>query len=156
MCKICNIINPWLVAFVLVLIVSHLYGCGQTEDDTRKYITESERQWAETVASNDTTVLHRILADDFVWVLDGKVLSKRAAIDDARSGPGDFVSDHLDSVSIRFYGNTAVTRGSETWTRRVNKDSTYSGKFVWTDTWIKRNGQWQIVSAEDITVPDRH
>jgi len=24
------------------------------------------------------------------------------------------------------------------------------GKFIWTDTWLKRNGNWQIVAAEDL------
>ena len=75
------------------------------------------------------------------------------AIDDARKGPGDFISDHLDSAFVRFYQNTAFVVGSETWTRKRNDGSTFKGQFVWTDTWIKRNNRWQIVQAEDITVP---
>ncbi len=78
---------------------------------------------------------------------------KRMAIEDARKGPGDFISDHLDSASVRFFQNTAVAVGSETWTRKRNDGSTFQGKFIWTDTWVKRNNLWQIVQAEDITVP---
>jgi len=40
-------------------------------------------------------------------------------------------------------------QGSETWTRKGGK----RGHFVWLDTWIRRNRQWQIVAAEDISVP---
>jgi len=39
---------------------------GQREAE--RYIIESERQWAESVASGDTAVIQRILADDFVGV----------------------------------------------------------------------------------------
>ena len=33
-----------------------------------RYIRESERQWAESVASGDASVVARILADDFIGV----------------------------------------------------------------------------------------
>ena len=28
------------------------------------------------------------------------------------------------------------------------------GRFVWTDTWVYRNGLWQIVAAQDANVKD--
>jgi len=28
------------------------------------------------------------------------------------------------------------------------------GRFVWTDTWIRRNGKWQIVAAEELIAPE--
>jgi hypothetical protein len=67
----------------------------------------------------------------------------------AKSGPGDFLSDHLDYAHVRFFGDTAVVQGSETWTRKGDR----KGRFVWTDTWLRRNGKWQIVAAEDDSVP---
>jgi len=135
------------------LFISLTYSCKNEDEAARKYIIDSEAQWAESVATNDTSVLSRILADDFTWILDGKKWTKRMAIEDARKGPGDFISDHLDSASVRFFQNTAFAVGSETWTRKRNDGSTFQGQFIWTDTWIKRNNLWQIVQAEDITVP---
>jgi Domain of unknown function (DUF4440) len=38
------------------------------EKETERYILESERQWAESVATGDTSAIERILADDFVGV----------------------------------------------------------------------------------------
>jgi hypothetical protein len=32
--------------------------------------------------------------------------------------------------------------------------ATQRTRFVWTDTWIRRNGKWQIVAAEDLIVPE--
>jgi hypothetical protein len=29
------------------------------------------------------------------------------------------------------------------------------GRFVWTDTWLQRNGRWQIVAAEDLIAPEK-
>ena len=93
------------------------------------------------------SVLERILADDFVGVdIDGSHYSKADAIKDFRTKPSGFISNHLNEVETRFYGDAAVAQGNESWKK---KDGTL-GKFVWTDTWIKRNGKWQIVAAEDL------
>ena len=45
-----------------------------------KYIVDAEAAWAESVASGDASVVKRILADDVVWVLDGRVLTKSQAV----------------------------------------------------------------------------
>jgi ketosteroid isomerase-like protein len=117
--------------------------------EAERYIKESEAAWAESVTSSDSSVVKRILADDCVWVLDGEVVDKPRAVLAAEHGPGDFLSNHLDYAHVRFFGDTAVVQGSETWTRRGGQ----KGHFVWTDTWVRRHAQWKIVAAEDVSVP---
>ena len=124
-------------------------GTGYSAAEAERYIQQSESEWANSVATNDASVVQRILAEDFIWVLDGRVLGKKKAVAEAAMGPDDFLSDNLEYAHVRFFGNTAVVQGSEKWTRRGGK----SGHFVWTDTWLWRNGQWQIVAAEDVSVP---
>lgn len=113
------------------------------------YIRKSEEDWAKSVATNDASIVRRILADDFVWVLDGQVLDKKAAVAGAAEGPGPFLSNVPDYVHIRFFGLTAVAQGSETWTKTGNR----RGRFIWTDTWVNRGGCLQIVNAQDTVVP---
>lgn len=115
----------------------------------KRYIERSEEEWAKSVATNDASVLKRILADDFIWVLDGRLLDKKTAVTEASEGPGPFLSNTPDYVHVRLFGNTAVAQGSETWAKAGGQ----RGKFVWTDTWVKRAGCWQIVNAQDTVVP---
>jgi hypothetical protein len=117
--------------------------------EAEKYIKDSSSAWAESVATNDASVVRRILADDFVWLREGKVLDKSRAVTLAQQGPGDFVSNHLDDANVRFFGDTAVVQGSETWTQKGGR----SGHFVFIDTWVRRGGNWQIVAAVDVSVP---
>ena len=72
-------------------------------------------------------------------------------IGDTPNAPKHFVSNRLNDVKVRFYGKTAVAQGSETW----EKHSGERGRFVWTDTWLQRNGHWQIVAAEDLIAPEK-
>jgi ketosteroid isomerase-like protein len=125
----------------------------QSESETEKYIVESERQWAESVATGDTTALERILADDFVGVdPKGRVYDKPKMIADTKEAPKYFLSNRLNQVRVKFYGDTAVAQGDETFERRSGEPK--RGRFVWIDTWVKRNGRWQIVAAEDVISPE--
>jgi len=118
-------------------------------EKAKQYIRESEKQWAESVASGDTTVIQRILADDFIGVdPEGNQYNKREMVHDTYNAPKHFKSNHLNDVKIRFYDNTAVAQGDETWTRYSGQQLT--GRFVWTDTWVLQNDKWQIVAAEDL------
>ena len=124
---------------------------GQKEAED--YIRKSESEWAESVANGDGTVIERILADDFLGVdPKGKLYDKPTMISETKEGPKHFVSNHLEDVKIRFFGdNTAIAQGSEAWARRNGE----RGRFVWTDSWILRNGRWQIVAAEDLVPPSK-
>jgi ketosteroid isomerase-like protein len=138
-------------ALALLLVSS---ATAQTQRRTKPdrtsaeaYIRQSEAQWAESVASGDTKAIERILADDFIGTdPKGNLYDKATMIADTKTAPKYFVSNHLDQVKIRFFGNTAVAQGSESWERRNGE----RGRFVWTDTWVRRNSRWQIVAAEDL------
>ena len=121
--------------------------------DVESYIRESERQWAESVANGDASVVERILADDFLGVYpDGSFYEKAKMVADTREAPKEFISNHLNDVKVRFFGDTAVAQGNESWVRRTV--TPLRSRFVWTDTWIRRNDKWQIVASEDLIVPE--
>lgn len=116
-----------------------------SQAQVKSYIVTSEEQWAASVATSDASVVKRILAEDLVWVLDGRVLDKLTAVREAEKGPGDFLSNKAEYVHVRFFGKTAVAQGKENWTKKGGQ----RGSFIWTDTWVERNGCWQIVNAQD-------
>ncbi|HEY6130300.1 MAG TPA: nuclear transport factor 2 family protein [Candidatus Acidoferrum sp.] len=136
---------------VAMMFAARAQNAGNAEAE--RYIKESERQWAESVASGDSSVVERILADDFVGVdPDGSLYEKGKMVKDTAAAPKYFLSNHLNGVNVRFYGDAAVAQGNESWVRRSG--TPLHGRFVWTDTWIKRKGKWQIVAAEDLTVSE--
>jgi ketosteroid isomerase-like protein len=143
---------------IVMVVVAGLLGgifCGCKPSYDQKqaelYIRDSERQWAESVATGDTTAIQRILADDFVGVdPKGALYDKAKMVGETADAPKFFASNHLNEVKIRFYGDTAIAQGSESWERRNGE----RGRFVWTDTWLRRNGRWQIAAAEDLIAPE--
>lgn len=140
-----------LMAFLL--LPTSLSHAQSTDNDasSRAYIQQGEYDWAQSVVTNDVSVIQRICADDFAGVdIDGSLYSKTDTIEGFRSEVSDVVSIHLHAIKIRLYGSAAVAQGDESW---ENKDGTL-GKFVWTDTWIRRDGRWQIIAAEDVVAAE--
>jgi hypothetical protein len=132
--------------------VAKCTAIGKHNPAVLRYICDSERAWAESVATGDPTAVKRILADDFIGVdPKGAFYRKAEMIADTAKASEYFSSNQIDDVIVRFYGNTAVAQGSETWRRK--KGSPATGRFVWTDTWLKRNATWQIIAAEDLVAP---
>jgi ketosteroid isomerase-like protein len=142
-----------LVAVTLLCAIWVATAQQSSTADTERYIKESERLWAESVATGDAASVERILADDFLGVdPDGGFYEKAKMVADTRESPKEFISNHLNDVKVRFFGDTAVAQGNESWVRRTGLP--LRGRFIWTDTWIRRNGKWQIVAAEDLIVPE--
>ena len=117
--------------------------------EAEKYIIECSRDWAESVVTGDMSRRRIYFADDFMGT-DTKGRRYDKASITRETGPAKYViSNRLESVQVRFFGDTAIAYGSEIWEK---KDGS-KGRWVWTDIWVLRNGSWQIVAAQDAAAP---
>jgi uncharacterized protein DUF4440 len=122
-------------------------------DKAATYMVEMERKWAEGVCA-DNGVVAGLLAEDFQGTSpEGQRFTKADELKDEKSartarGCG------LDEAKVHFFGDTvAIVYGSE---HAVGKDKSQPNAKVcqvWTDTWMKRGGVWQIIASQDNRVP---
>ena len=118
-------------------------------EQAREYIIACSRDWAESVVTGDMSKRRIYFADDFVGTSTAGTRYDKAAIT-RETGPATYtVSNTLNDVEIKFYDDVAIAFGDETW---VKKDGS-TGRYVWTDIWAYRDGQWQIVAAQDADAP---
>jgi ketosteroid isomerase-like protein len=123
---------------------------GTHDQTSLKTICDLERGWGQSMVTGDVSVADRMLSDDFLGVdTKGKLYRKGDELRDISHSSERFASDTMNDVIVRFYGNTAIAQGSDSWTGKKGE----KGGFVWTDVWIKRGGTWQIVAAEDLVPP---
>ena len=119
------------------------------DDKTAKYIIDMERKWAEGVCV-DNGVVASLLAEDFQGTSTQGARFKKA--DELKDEKGTRTAHDcgLDEAKVHFFGdNLAVVYGRE---HAVGKDKSQpSAKVcqVWTDTWLKRGGNWQIIASHD-------
>ena len=113
--------------------------------EARKYIVEMSQDWAGSVVTGDKSKLQVYFAEDFQGTFpDGTRYDKAFMV--AQEPMKEFVSNLVNQVDVRFFGKTAIAYGDETLTMRDGTAVT----LVWTDIWLYRKGQWQVVAAQDV------
>lgn len=125
---------------------------GAPGDSTVKFIIDSEAKWARSDCGRQPD-LGTFIADDFQGTgTDGRRTSKAEAI---ASGPAPEAHGcTLGDVKVRFFGDSiAIAYGSESRIPKAAKGAEARRCQVWTDTWLKRNGTWKIIAAQDTIVP---
>ena len=86
------------------------------------------------------------MADDYVETSSlGTVTSKQKSMAAFKSGEESVSSLLSDDLKINVCGNTAVVTGRWTGSGK-SKGNEWNGVFRFTDTWVRRNGNWQIVA----------
>src|SRR3954454_15452337 len=141
--------------FALLPATAQQSHWASPDDKTANYIIDQERKWAEGVCT-DNGVVAGLLADDFQGTsTNGARFTKADELKDEKS-LRTARDCGLDEAKVRFFGDSvAIAYGSE---HAVGKDKTQpNGKVcqVWTDTWLKRRGTWQIVASHDNRVQCR-
>ena len=121
-------------------------------EKAKAYITESEGKWVDSIVSGRPEDLNRILADDFLGVdPEGNLYDKPTMLGEIVEAPKYYSANKLNAVKVRFFNDTmAVAQGDETFDRNLGQPQ--RGRFVFTDTWLFRNGTWQVVATESVTV----
>ncbi len=135
---------------LLCLSLSFPASAGGKHDAAEHYIKQKEAEWAEQSVTNDDGLLRRLLADDYIGVSSSaQVETKKQQIEEALAAqkqPSEFASNKVDYVDVHFFGDDlAVAQGQESWILTNGEH----GRYIWTDTWLRRKGQWQIIASQD-------
>ncbi len=126
------------------------------DDETAQSLINMERRWAEADCDGNLA-LQTILADDFQGTApDGSRYSKSQDIQDTKTSKHQSHDCRLGETKVHFFGdNLAVIYGTESGIQKESDGSERSRSLIWTDTWLKRNGHWQIIAAQDNWAPSK-
>jgi uncharacterized protein (TIGR02246 family) len=115
---------------------------------TAEEIRQLERDWTDAMKAGDADKLGQLLADDWSSLgFDGKRTTKTQYLGDIKSGASKVESVELGPMDVKFIGAVAVVQGSDT-EKSSTKGKDTSGKWVWMDVFVKRNGKWQAVRSQ--------
>jgi ketosteroid isomerase-like protein len=119
----------------------------QNSEDEQALI-KIQHDWAKARIKGDSSYTRRLEAENctVVWP-DGSIVNKR---EDLKSMTGDigFTEFQIDDLQVRLYGDTGIVVGQGTIKAHEGKQNLLGGKFVWTDTFMKQNGEWKVVASQ--------
>ncbi len=120
-------------------------GAGETVEQELRKLNE---EGAKAYLQRDTKALERIWADDFIFTNPfGEVTTKAQEIANVKSGELTFESFTTDDVQVRTFVDVAVLTGRAT-VKGHYKGQDISGRYRYTDTYVKLEGRWQIIAAQ--------
>ena len=126
---------------------------------TAKFIVDAEGQWAESACNHNKKIAETILADDFLAIgtpvlqgtsSEGTHYTKSVVVAETADLSKTARDCRLIDAKVRFFGDDlAMVYGSESSARKTKDGAEESRCLIWTDTWLKRGGKWQIIAAQD-------
>jgi hypothetical protein len=110
-----------------------------------------EDQWTTAVVQRDPRTFERLLAPNFIYTEDASLMSRSDVI---RSVTG---SDRVDwarneGMKVHDFGEVQVITGV-LHLRGRGRQGAFDRRYRFTDTWQRRNAQWQIIAAQDYLIP---
>jgi hypothetical protein len=133
----------------------HAAGAEQVADasTTANWMVEQETAWAEQSCGKQW-VLSDLLATDFRGTSPkGSRYDKPAAAPEPNPATVWHTDCRLLDADVRFFGtDVAVVYGSESSVAPLPGSRHERRCLVWTDTWLRRDGKWQIIAAQDARV----
>lgn len=118
-----------------------------------KQLLMIQQQLARAWVERDRAFIESVLAPEWgVTQADGTIRSRAAVLDDAFVVRTVLVESMIvDDVTVTLLGDTAIVRGRTEATGVVG-DQRGSARLRFTDTFIKRGGQWQAVASHATTL----
>ena len=145
-----------LAIVVVVALAATLSGMSVAAEmtaeqaTTAKWITQQAKAWADQ-ACGGKWVITELLADDFKGTAPKGTRYLKPSGEPPNDPNTKWSTDcRLDEADVRFFGNdVAVVYGAESKTVALADGKSERRCLAWTDTWLRRNGKWQIIAAQD-------
>lgn len=143
---------------ILLVLTGTSFALSQTKPPTTDKVAEAiklmDRQWIiEAYSSKDLKDFDRIVADDFLITgANGKIQNKAQKRANVAADYTEFAPDAIfkideESAKVRVFGSTAISTGFII-EKYMYKDMKINGHVHFTNTYLKRNGKWQVVASQ--------
>jgi ketosteroid isomerase-like protein len=111
-------------------------------------LVKIQHDWADARLKRDSSFPNQIEADDFtvVWP-DGQIINKQDDVKSYEANGALFTDFKITDLNVRFYGETAIVIGQGS-IKGHTPTKDLSGKYVWTDTFVKQNSGWKAVASQ--------
>ncbi len=128
-------------------------NAGGALDDAGQ-LAYMEREWNDAVLTHNRAWFERNYAFDASDISSrtGAIMTKAQAVAEAGTAKTVFQSLELSDLNIRVEGNNAVVTGINHEIGRDGQGKAFDRRVRFTDTYIKRDGRWQVWATQGTTI----
>lgn len=155
---------PWLVSVLVVFAIRPSMLAGQTKPGAKTdnakdeaEVIRLENKWLAGLLAANLAAIAEVLADDFSRPApdSGYFVTKSQLLSFYRShlSAQDPNAKHMEGLTVTVYDSTALARGTLI---TADPKGQVISKLLFTDVFVRRQGKWQAVSAQEnkVTGPE--
>lgn len=139
------------IIIALILVTFTLSGAGAfTQESPVDAVQKLERAWLDAYEQHDVKAMDAIVADDFTITFPNGSMQSKTQILASLKGPrpaGRSIKFHTEGVQARVYGDTVILIGRVVTQYQRDGQTASKEEQRYTDTYVKRNGRWQVVAS---------
>lgn len=125
---------------------------GPPSSADEEALTKIEQEWGQAYVKRDSAFVQRLTTDDFTMIEpDGNIKTKPAYLKGI-TGDTVFTEFKIEDLNIRTYGDTGIVVGTASIKANQGKQDV-SGKYCFTDVFVRQNGEWKAVSGHVTGLP---
>jgi ketosteroid isomerase-like protein len=137
-----------IIAFVLTAVAVNIAGAQSSEAEARQELVALEERWGEAIRDGDAAAIEPILGDELIYTgPDGERSTKAEELRAITAGDSDVSEFETGNIEVRLYGDVAVVLGEHA-QKGTYKDEDTSGRYRWTEVFVRRDGRWQVVAGQ--------
>jgi ketosteroid isomerase-like protein len=131
--------------FVLIAL-GFAQGISKAQGDETKIIA-LENLWNQMQINHDAEAMGKLLDEDFVLTdYDGTVMNRSQFLASVRDKSYQLTVEASEDMKLHRHGDTVVVTGA-THEKGTFKGKPYQHQGRFTDTWIKKDGQWICIAS---------
>jgi ketosteroid isomerase-like protein len=114
-----------------------------------------ELDWNNAIKNRDASWMEKNYASDFSDISSstGRLMNKKQSMDDTLSDKSVYDAIDTTQMNIRVDGNMAVVTGIFHMKGRDDKGQPVDRSLRFTDTYIRRDGRWQVWATQGTNLP---
>ena len=134
-----------------VWLISSISMASLAQTTAEQAVMDVEKQRFEAQVKKDVPALEKLLGDDLVYThSNGNTDGKASYIQSIKDGKSQYDEIKSEEMKVRMYGKTAVING----VCAVKMPTNPNLRLRYTDVYVKRKGQWQLVAWQSFRMPN--
>jgi len=135
---------------LLLLLLAPAVFAAEPKKITQDELVRRTQEILDSVATGDQKPWNRYYADDAIYADEkGRRLDKKALVADITPLPPGYVGAiKVENAHSRAFGDTVVLDYDLDESLTIHGQRLDNARFHGTDTWVRRNGKWQIVATQ--------
>lgn len=116
-------------------------------------LTRLEDAWAAGLVKRDSVLFNKLLAPKFVYTENDKLMRRNEVLKEMTAGSDTVTAARNEGMEVHQFGSTTAAVTGWLIVEGRNKAGSFTHRYRFTDTWVKRKAGWQIVVAQDYLAP---